>query len=222
MFSNLELNSGVTHSISLPLEQNIYQEYEYLLDDSLIGAIYGRKEEFVAARACALLGLNKLNANNKIVMRSSKRHPIWPQGFIGSISHTKDLALASIYKEGYCKSVGVDCEILIKPERFESIKDYITRAEDLRLLNNLDCNSKLSILQTLVFSAKESLYKAISPLYEEFFGFQEAYLDKINFEEGTFSIILKTKVDKLKPYEATYFGRFLCSDTHIITSIEIH
>jgi len=220
MFNTLDINSGVTYSIELPLSDKVHEDFKYTLDVSLNGAMKGRKEEFIAGRACALLGLKELGSKFEIVKRSSSRKPIWPKGFIGSITHTKDLAMASVYKEDFCRSVGIDCEVLIKPERFDKIKEYITRKEDLTILNT-DKSCKLSHIQTLIFSAKESLYKAINPLCDEFFGFQEAFISSVNHDEGSFVIVLDTSIVKLKPFESSYFGRFICTEKHIITSIEI-
>jgi enterobactin synthetase component D len=220
MFSPFEINSGVTYSADLPLSKDLAIKYDYLLNSNLINAGSGRKDEFVAGRACALLALTDLGSESHIVRTHKSRRPIWPKGFVGSISHTKDFALASVFRDKDCRSVGIDCETLILPDRFENIKDYITRKEDLVFLET-NRKTPLNQVQTLIFSAKEALYKAINPLCDEFFGFQDAYVSTINESSGKFSIIIDSKIEKLKQFKAEYHGQFKVTDKHIITSIEI-
>lgn len=220
MFKSLDLNSGITYATDLPVDKNFYAKYEQLLDVSLTNAAKGRKEEFVAARACAIKAFKEFGLEVSNIKKDESRKPIWPKGFMGSLSHTKNIAMASIYKEGYCQSVGIDCEIMIKDDKFEKIKSYITRKEDIDFFHTIASN-KLMLAHTLMFSAKESLYKAINPLCNEFFGFQEAYLSGINFEDETFEIVLNTDIENVKPFETVYFGRFIATKSYIITSIEV-
>jgi len=220
MFKSIDLNSGVTYLVELPLSKQEHDQFHYLLDQSLDKAAINRQEEFIAGRACVALGLRELGSDGQIIKRAEDRSPLWPSGYIGSITHTKDLALASVYKDDLFKSVGIDCEVLIDQERFDNIKKLITRDEDLVLLKGED-PTRLKMVQTLLFSAKEALYKAINPLCGVFFGFQEAYLSAVNFDDGSFVIVLSTSIDLIKSYEGSYVGRFIYSKTHVICSIEI-
>ena len=220
MFRRFEINSGLTYSVDLPLAENLSYKYKYLLADSLINAASGRKDEFIAGRACALLALSDLGSGSPIVKTHKSRRPIWPEGFTGSISHTKDFALASVYNKNDIRSVGIDCETLILPDRFDKIKDYITRKEDLVLLET-DKEAQVSLVQTLIFSAKEALYKTINPLCDEFFGFQDAYISSIDSDKENFTIVLDSKIEKLKQYNAVYCGKFKTTKNQIITSIEL-
>lgn len=111
--------------------------------------------------------------------------PIWPPGFVGSITHSGSLAAAAVSRE--LRGLGIDAEELI-PEATASrvMHRILTQAERASLESpawpqGLDLRQKV----TLTFSAKESLYKCLHPLIGKYFGFDAAELVQVTAESWT-------------------------------------
>jgi len=118
--------------------------------------------EFVAGRICAKLAINKLTGLDLWLTKNNLGLPNFPSNLCGSISHSKNYAAALIGKNNNWHSLGVDIEQIMSFKRANLIKDKIlTKAE----LQNLSIDTKrLVTYVTLIFSLKESIYKALYPL----------------------------------------------------------
>lgn len=127
-----------------------------------------RRKEFALGRCAARLALRRAgNRDNSPVLQRG-REPIWPCGFVGSITHCETWAIAAAAKTGVLKSIGIDLENA-EAIRVEEIIDSVsTEAERIWVLRNGYAQMKLASL----FSAKEAVYKALFPLCRQFFDFQ--------------------------------------------------
>jgi enterobactin synthetase component D len=77
----------------------------------------------------------------------------------------------------------------------------------------------LALYPTLVFSAKESLYKAIYPLCKQYFGFLEASL--VDVKSNTFKLFLHSNQAQVAPFNDEYQGYFEVFDQTLISWITI-
>jgi 4'-phosphopantetheinyl transferase EntD len=98
------------------------------------------------------------------------KQPIWPAGYVGSISHSGKLAGAVVAKVSHIKSIGLDIETIgkIKPEMWRIL---YTEAET-KFLNSF-AGEELAYYTTLLFSFKESFYKLQFPLTKTFLNFTD-------------------------------------------------
>lgn len=169
-----------------------------------------RIESFIAGRHCAqqALLLNQTTINE--LASDLTGRPVWPGGFCGSISHTKTLAIA-IVSRSY-KSLGVDVEALIAPDRVDRLTNIFINDSERHFLRD-----DKSFYGTLIFSAKESLFKLINPLCQEYFGFTHADLIACDQASGTFQIELKSLNVKIAPYNRIYSGHYILQGTNIVT-----
>lgn len=122
---------------------------------SLGRAVVKRKAEHLAGRLAAF---NALQAHGieHIAGIGDRRQPLWPDGWRGSISHCGHCALATVAKT----PIGVDIEKIIEAGHCEEIAPGIIGAAERDVLDA--CGLGFSLGLTLAFSAKESLYKALS------------------------------------------------------------
>ena len=95
--------------------------------------------------------------------------PIWPDGIVGSVTHKNGTAIVAIAESKKYQSLGIDLEYL-DPFRQRHIQSRVLTATEQELFENSN-QSQMELL--LIFSAKESIYKAIYPLTHEFFGFKD-------------------------------------------------
>lgn len=147
-----------------------------LLDHGLqpSGSNRKRQGEFLAGRLCAAQALGQNGQCASLPTRDSDTGlPVWPDGWCGSITHSHGLAAAIAGPTTQWSGLGLDIERLISPKRALRLCDAILTPDEQHWLHDLSEDEAARRL-TLIFSAKESLYKAINPLTRTYFGFQDA------------------------------------------------
>lgn len=124
-------------------------------------AVPKRVQEFAAGRLCARSALARLGISGFAVRAAPDRRPIWPDGLVGSITHTAGFCAAVVAERGRFGSLGLDTEIAgaVKEELWPSI---CVDAE-LRWIESLPRGDRTRAA-TLVFCAKEAFYKCQYPL----------------------------------------------------------
>ena len=112
-----------------------------------------------AARcALATLGIH----NHPLVARDGA--PVWPDGVAGSLTHSATLAVAVVARAVRWAGVGVDLE------RYGRVSARIAS----RVLSAAEREALPDAgWRTALFSAKESVYKAVHPLCGEFLAFRD-------------------------------------------------
>ncbi len=116
----------------------------------------------------------------KVVGANSDRSPSWPQGFVGSISHSRMWCLAVAAKLTSYQSIGVDTEMIVPQVTSNSLKADIGRETEWNLLT--DAGLEMPFAFTTLFSAKEAFYKCIYPLHKKFVDFLDVFAYRIEPE----------------------------------------
>jgi enterobactin synthetase component D len=124
---------------------------------------------------------------------------------------------AAVSKNSSLLGVGIDFEVIGRAKL--ELARYIRSAEDLKTHQTLSDKDLL----TLIFSAKESLYKALYPSAKRFFGFETAALREIDAFTGAFKIDLITQItSSLGPSGRFQFeGRFKIIGNNCLTVLEV-
>ncbi|MEZ8377509.1 4'-phosphopantetheinyl transferase [Vibrio splendidus] len=120
-----------------------------------------RKAEFIAGRRAALHALRIEGCDCLELPIGEHRSPVWPEGWIGSISHTDDLAVATVSSLSDVSLVGLDVEELINENQVMSLMPMFVSPQEIKHLART--HLPIQWFVTLVFSAKESIFKAIYP-----------------------------------------------------------
>lgn len=123
----------------------------------------------VARQALSLFGIRDW------AVTARGRMPIWPCGIVGSITHSRTVAMAMVGRGKDLAGIGVDLElerrvtdplarrVLLPPERERVVeKDW----------------------PTMLFAAKEAVYKAVNPLVGEYLAFADVEISAS--AEGTY------------------------------------
>lgn len=129
-----------------------------------------RRREFAAGRWCAHEALSALGQDFDALLRDDDRLPVWPEGLVGSISHTREVAVAVVGRTDHWCGLGVDIETRSGLERHLWDK-ILTPAERAALPPGREESAALAL-----FCAKEALYKAWYPLRRVFLGFHDVEL----------------------------------------------
>lgn len=207
-----EIEGAKSFSVHTPLDETIYLEMESWLKPSQVSYAPKRKQDYLAGRYCAKKALEKLSVEVNDIPMHDSRAPIWPSGVVGSITHTKSIAIASVSNK--LKGIGIDAETIMDKKRYQNLKKMIVSPSEETIIN-----SNLTIFPTLIFSAKESLYKAIYPQCEKYFGFLDASIKSIT--ESDFTILLHSNDSMVSSFNGEYTGKYKLFESYLVTSIAI-
>lgn len=168
---------------------------------------------FVASQAMTLAGYSVDNVPT--IPIGEKREPIWPQDAIGSISHNSTRALCIFQPMMQSALMGIDIENIMTKEVARDISDQIHSSNELMILVNAGFDS--NVATTLIFSAKECLFKALFPSIKMYFGFQYAKVIQVNRASRTLGLTLDQKFANQHKLAQDYTCFFEISHNEIVT-----
>lgn len=115
-----------------------------------------RRDSFALGRIAARLALKRLLPEPPPILSGDDGAPCWPDGIVGSISHSGEWGVAAVDRASRSLSLGIDLEHLQGQVDLE-IATLVADAEELRWI---DANPRRLLA---LFSAKESVFKALYP-----------------------------------------------------------
>lgn len=142
------------------------------LPDTIRHCAPRRQATFAAGRMAAQEALRKAGFRSAAAPGiGDDGLPDWPPGWLGSISHSGDIAAALVGPVGCARLLGLDLERIITAEIAAQIAPEIMSGQPVG-------HSGLLLEQeiTCAFSAKEALYKALYPLTRQFRDFSAAHI----------------------------------------------
>ncbi|MGW6793694.1 4'-phosphopantetheinyl transferase family protein [Streptomyces chartreusis] len=134
-----------------------------------------RFREFTTARLCARRALSTLGYPAVPLVPGVQGAPIWPASVVGSITHCTGYRAAAVACRTDAASLGIDAE----PHEpvAPGIIGRVALGSEQALLVELTNHDPTVHWGRLLFSAKESVYKAWFPLVGERLGFDDASID---------------------------------------------
>jgi len=187
------------------------------LPTSLDAAVSKRKSEFLAGRYLATLALTNIGFDEVNIGINENRAPIWPQGTLGSISHSLNTAKTIVTKNQHYRFIGVDIEYWISPSDANLLVDniVINASEYTALLQLMPFNQAL----TLIFSAKESLFKAIFKEVGHYFDFKAAKVSAIDFSQQQLTLTLTQHLSESMVSGRIFTCQFIQNDQSVTTLV---
>jgi 4'-phosphopantetheinyl transferase EntD len=180
-------------------------------------AVPRRRAEFAAGRRCARAAQAQIGIAPVPVLRGEDREPIWPPGAVGSITHCDGYVAAAVAATDVMRSVGIDAEVHAPIP--DGVLHRIARPEELEWIATRDGDGVC--WDRVVFSAKESVYKAWYPLARRWLGFEDATLTFAP-ELGTFAASLRVPGPVIGDQPlAGFAGRYLVRDGFVLTAIAV-
>jgi len=135
-------------------------------------AVAKRRREFTAVRACARRAMEKLGVPAQPVLPGERGAPGWPDGLTGSMTHCTGYCAAALVRARDLASVGIDAEV--HGPLPDGVLDAIALSAEAEHVGRLAANRPEVHWDRLLFSAKESVYKAWFPLTGKWLDFSEA------------------------------------------------
>ena len=134
-------------------------------------AVPKRRNEFAKARECARDALARMGIRDFALLTGAQREPLWPAGVIGSITHCPTLCAVAVASAQSYQGVGIDVEPALPIER--EVAEVVANSRDSASLSGVD----QLLAARMVFSAKESFYKAQFRLTRRFLDFADVAVE---------------------------------------------
>ncbi|WP_373465209.1 4'-phosphopantetheinyl transferase [Streptomyces sp. V2I9] len=187
----------------------------------VVKAVEKRKLEFAAVRLCARTALARLGVPPMPILPGQQRAPMWPEGIVGSMTHCDGYRAAAVARRLAVRAIGVDAEphdplpagvalSVLLPEEQDTVHGLARRRPDIAW-------------DRLVFSAKESVYKAWSPLTGRWLDFHECAVVP-DPDRGTFTGTLRVSGlvvdgDRIRRFTGRWTTRGDVGAGHLATAV---
>ena len=147
-------------------------------------SVHKRQAEFLAGRICAQAALQAHGLGHCEVAIGAQREPLWPAGMVGSITHNGQYAAAIACPQANMIGVGIDIETIVSADAYAAMAPMIISPAEAECMRACAWDLGEACLQTLVFSAKESFFKAAFGEVKAFFDFDAIELTAVDGAGG--------------------------------------
>jgi len=194
-------------------QQHLLEQQAWPLPKSLQTARRGRKTEFIAGRILAQSALEQCGLAPQWIAQNQDRSPAWPAHVQGSISHKKAMAIA-VTSQRY-RFLGIDLEQAMSESAAQKLQARIINKQEASLLN--DSSLPFGLAFSIVFSAKEALYKGIYPWVQRYLPFSICEITAM--ESATLQLTLDSQISLQIGHSGVFQLNHYHYNEHIITLI---
>ena len=186
---------------------------------AIVRSVNRRRREFTTVRACARTALARLGVEPVAIVPGVDGAPTWPVGIVGSMTHCRGYRAAAVALGEDVVTIGLDAE---RAEPLpDGVLDVVASAEERIHLTRLAAERPDVCWDRLLFSVKESVYKAWFPLTRRWLGFEHATVT-IDCADGTFAARLRGAAQLAAGMGITGFtGNWMVRDGLALTAITV-
>lgn len=176
-----------------------------------------RRDTFSSGRQCARNLLQDNGLPLTALPRKDDGSVQWPEGIVGSLSHTNAWAVAAIAVKTMCEAqrLGIDLERIQALDE-GVIKLIATPAER----EELKASSAPPWLATALFCLKESIYKCLAGDFGQFFGFQDVQLSELSSGRPALSFLHPGLRTRYSPHQLEL--RMAVTPLHVFSLVWLH
>lgn len=198
-----------------PTDALLFPEEEALIS----AAVAKRRREFTTVRHCARQALARIGFDPMPILRGEQGAPIWPAGVVGSMTHCPGYRAAAVGRADRFATIGVDAEEHAPLPA--GVLSMVALPEERARIVDLTAADPAVHWDRLLFSAKESVYKAWFPLTRRWLGFDEAEI-VIDPAARIWVAHLLVPGPRLAGREVTRFeGRFAVGSDLVVTAVSL-
>lgn len=185
--------------------------------ETVADAVPKRHNEFAAGRTCAHRALAQLGIPESPLLPGAHREPLWPPGIVGSITHCALYSAAVVAWARDFLTVGIDAE----PNRPlpEGILETIALPEEIAWVRSADREGPA--WDRLLFSAKESAFKAWFPIAGTWIDFTDARFRALPEGHGFEVTLVEGHSAVMDAGLSTLSGQYKVDDGRIVTAIAV-
>lgn len=168
-------------------------------------AVEARRRELALGRQCARRALARLGATSGPILAGARGEPLWPTGYVGSITHCRGVVAAAVARAHDLVGLGIDAEPAeeLEPPLLPKVCTPEECRWGARIGDALPWGK-------LIFSAKEAVYKCVYPTRGILLDFQDVTL-RIEGAGEFFAESSRCEVSGVR-------GRWAMTRTHVLTA----
>ncbi|MFC9242953.1 4'-phosphopantetheinyl transferase [Streptomyces sp. NPDC057136] len=185
-------------------------------------AVDSRRREFTTVRHCARQAMSELGLTSGPVLPGRHGAPRWPRQTVGSLTHCAGYRGAALARDTDIRMLGIDAEPH-GPLPAGILEAIALPREKLRVEEHL-ARHRGVFWDRLLFSAKESVYKAWNPCTGQRLGFEDA---DIVFAPAAMTFTVQLLAPRPAPPAGEpplpdrLEGRWLVSEGLVLTAIAV-
>ncbi|MFJ8547355.1 4'-phosphopantetheinyl transferase [Streptomyces sp. NPDC093586] len=181
-------------------------------------AVPARRQEYATARSCARRALADLGLPPVPLPTGPSGAPRWPGGVTGSITHCQGYRAAAVARTTATAALGIDAECHLPLP--DGVLEVIAHDEELHSLTRLERARPAIRWDTLLFSAKEAVYKAWYPHFPHKLSFKDASLIFRTGPSGTSGTFTARLLVPGSPYRR-FTGRWIVAEGLVATAVHL-
>jgi 4'-phosphopantetheinyl transferase EntD len=179
----------------------------------IAAAVPARQREFTAGRVCARAALAQIGVHDHALLSGAHREPVWPPGFVGSITHCEGFCAAAVARAADIAALGIDAEH--EHAVTDDLLPTVCTSRE-RSVSRLGVDART--WATLIYSAKESVYKAYFPAAQFVLEFHDVEIE-VDVKHGAFTAtIVGARAPSLFG-ERNVRGRFVFGNGYVFTAV---
>jgi 4'-phosphopantetheinyl transferase EntD len=182
-------------------------------------AVARRQQQFGGVRHCARIAMAELGLPASAILPAERGAPRWPDGVVGSMTHCDGYLAAAVGRMSEVLTIGIDAEPHAPLP--DGVLDMVTSPAEREMLAHLHAEDTHVCWDRLLFTAKESIYKAWYPLTRTWLGFEDAEIAIDPLARTFSSRLLKPGPETAKGAPVDFSGQWLASEDLIISAIAI-
>ena len=157
---------------------DLFDRFQVAMPAGLVGARPQRGAEYLAGRCAARMALYLANQPAVAPGRGATGEALWPPGCRGAISHHRDHALCVVSPRDF---PGIDVEGWMPPQVCREVAGLVGSLAERRAFARQGVAESEAV--TILFSAKESLYKALFPVLQHYVDFLDVGLRRLAVDQ---------------------------------------
>jgi 4'-phosphopantetheinyl transferase EntD len=180
-------------------------------EEAQLGDVCGKRlAEFAAGRDQARRLIAALTGTAQPLLIGDYRQPLWPDGVIGSISHSDDFCAVAVASTQSISDLGIDVETLeaLNPE----VEDVVLTEAELHATESTE-----GWVRKLIFSIKESNYKCCYHMVKAFIDFKQCEV-VLDMDRQAYQSRIICNNHLGKELRISVQGRWMLESGHIFTS----
>lgn len=178
-------------------------------------AVPSRQAEFRAGRHAYRVASQQLGVAGGPLLSGRQREPLWPEGVLGSITHTGHYCVVALGRSSEWRGIAIDAEE--DTPLSADLLPLVCRPEERELLPGYRKAGLVSPCK-LIFSAKECIHKIYFPLNRHTLEFTDARVE-LDPGRGRFSADIVNPPAGVDVPVVRLYGRFALDGQRIHTTI---
>lgn len=164
-----------------------YAQQEVAIPKSIETSVTKRQAEFLAGRLAARNALRAIQFSRNVDIPIGRfREPVWPKEIIGAISHTDSIAISLVKNKKKDVIVGLDIENIMSEHLCNDIEPLLMSPKENELLKSAPLPR--SMLLSILFSAKETLFKALFREVRQYINFLDSEVTYFSSKQQIISL----------------------------------